>query len=191
LRLLSNLFVKFDSYYVLPIHISLLCSELLKGSPLNPELEVSAIGQRTHGGGIERFLHCLMSLPKSDPGPHNLCSEQGLASDAAVRGRILEGFEEFERELIDELRQRGPSPSRELNIMRRYGKAGTKLLKKARDTLERRGLLLARPITHGEHLHDTLLELWETRFSKPMSNARGIEPLLLMCLRISGGPVPR
>ena len=112
------------------------------------------------------------------------------AIDAAVRGRILEGFEEFERELIDELRQRGPTPSRELNITRRYGMAGTKLLKKARDTLERRALLLARPITHGDHLHDTLLELWETRFSKPMSKARGIEPLLLMCLRISGGPVP-
>jgi hypothetical protein len=64
------------------------------------------------------------------------------------------------------------------------------LLKKARDTLERRALLLARPITQGDHLHDTLLELWETRFSKPMSKARGIEPLLLMCLRISGGPVP-
>ena len=46
-----------------PIHISLLYSGLLKGSPLNPELGVSAIGRRTRGGGIERFLHCLMSLP--------------------------------------------------------------------------------------------------------------------------------
>jgi len=73
------------------------------------------------------------------------------AIDAAVRARILEEFEEFERELIDELRQRGPTPSRELNITRRYGMAGTKLLKKA---------------------------------------PRGIEPMLLMCLRISGGPVP-
>jgi hypothetical protein len=52
-----------DSYYVLPIHISRPYSEPLKGSPLNPELEVSGIGRRTRGGGIERFLHCLMSLP--------------------------------------------------------------------------------------------------------------------------------
>jgi len=91
--------------------------------------------------------------------------------------------------LIDELRQRGPTPSRELNITRRYGRTGTKRLKKARDTLESRALLLGRPITHGDHSHDTLLELWETRFPKPLGKARGIEPLLLMCLRISGGPV--
>jgi len=111
------------------------------------------------------------------------------AIDAAVRGRISERLEEFELELIDELRQRGPTPSRELNITRRYGRTGTKRLKKARDTLESRALLLGRPITHGDHSHDTLLELWETRFPKPLGKARGIEPLLLMCLRTSGGPV--
>ncbi len=112
------------------------------------------------------------------------------AIDAAVRGRIPEKFGEFECDLIAELQERGATPSRELNLVRGYGRAGTKRLQKARDTLERRALLLSRPIIHGDHLHDSLLELWETRFPEPMSEARGIEPLLLTCLQVSAGPVP-
>lgn len=112
------------------------------------------------------------------------------AIDAAVRGRSPEKFDEFERDLIAELRSRGPTPSRELNIVRSYGRAGAKRLKNARDRLECRALLLAWPIIYGDHLHDSLLELWETRFPKPLTEARGIEPLMLTCLKTSAGPVP-
>jgi hypothetical protein len=112
------------------------------------------------------------------------------AIDAAVRGRPPEEFDEFECELMAELRQRRPTSGRELNIVRSYGRTGMKRLKRARDTLERRALLCARPIIHGNHLHDTLLELWETRFPEPLTEARGIEPLLLACLEASARPVP-
>jgi hypothetical protein len=112
------------------------------------------------------------------------------AIDAWVRGRKPERFDEFQRELIAELRDRGPTPSRELNVVRSRGRAGRKLLRKARERLERRALLIGRPTIHGEHLHDVLLELWETRFPKPLTRARGIEPLLLACLKAAVGPVP-
>jgi hypothetical protein len=112
------------------------------------------------------------------------------AIDAAVRGRPPEIFDAFTRDLIAELRRRGATPGRELQILQRPGRANAKLLRKARNVLERRGLLIAKPIVHGDHHHDILLELWETRFLRPLTKVRGIEPLLLACLSASAGPVP-
>lgn len=112
------------------------------------------------------------------------------AIDAWARGSGPEKLDEFERELIAELRDRGPTPGRKLNVVRNRGRAGSTLLRKARNRLERRALLMGRPIIHGDHLHDVLLELWETRFPKRLTKARGVEPLLLACLDAAVRPVP-
>jgi hypothetical protein len=56
--------------------------------------------------------------------------------------------------------------------------------------LERRALLIGSPTIEDDHHHDVRLELWETRFPKPLGRARGIKPLLLACLQAAIRPVP-
>src|SRR5262249_17520827 len=59
------------------------------------------------------------------------------AIDAWARSNKLQQLDEFQCELVAELKDRGPTPSLELNVVRSRGRAGRTLLRMAREQLER------------------------------------------------------
>jgi len=108
------------------------------------------------------------------------------ALDAAVRGRgaALAGTA---RALVDALAARGPTRSDDLRRATGLGApARAAAFKKARAAVEGLGLVITLPAESEKHEHVALLELWETRFPRPLGKERGVDAFVRAAIGAAG-----
>lgn len=109
------------------------------------------------------------------------------AAAAAVRGRGAALTDKLQLELLDVLRERGPSRSDQLRaLLGCAGPEGKKAFDRARRAVSWLGLVLARSDVVDEHRHVAVLELWETRFPAPLTSEPGLGPFLKLLISIAG-----
>src|ERR1043166_1003878 len=112
------------------------------------------------------------------------------ALDAAVRATRIEDLDSNQRAIIRLLGKHGSMYSDRLRTELGLGSAtDARQFQKARCKLENVGLVTNRPRVVGAHKHVAELQLWITRFPKPLCNVRSFGPFVWKAIR-AGEPVP-